>query len=58
MTLWGVIRKQLEMRYYRYAVPSDPKETVDIFNWCLEVVMGWIRANKLKLNPDKREGRI
>ena len=22
---------------------------------CLEAVMGWMRANKLKLNPDKME---
>lgn len=23
--------------------------------WCLEVIIDWMRANKLKFNPDKME---
>ncbi|KAF7239825.1 Ran-binding protein 17 [Varanus komodoensis] len=34
---------------------SNPGEAVAILNWCLAEVMGWMRANKLKLNPDKTE---
>ncbi|KAF7242586.1 Retrovirus-related Pol polyprotein from type-2 retrotransposable element R2DM [Varanus komodoensis] len=30
-------------------------ETVAVLNWCLAKIMGWMRANKLKLNPDKME---
>ncbi|KAF7252624.1 Craniofacial development protein 2 [Varanus komodoensis] len=30
-------------------------EAVAVLNWCLAKVMGWMRANKLKLNPDKME---
>lgn len=26
-----------------------------MLNLCLELVMGWMVANKLKLSPDKRE---
>lgn len=37
------------------SIPSVSKETVDSLNQCLEEVMGWVRVNKLTLNPDKRE---
>ncbi|XP_062990384.1 lactosylceramide 4-alpha-galactosyltransferase isoform X3 [Elgaria multicarinata webbii] len=30
-------------------------EAVDVLNWCLAATMDWMRANKLKLNPDKTE---
>ncbi|KAF7234653.1 RNA-directed DNA polymerase from mobile element jockey [Varanus komodoensis] len=30
-------------------------EAVAVLNWCLDKIMGWMRANKLKLNPDKME---
>ncbi|KAF7249443.1 hypothetical protein EYD10_05220 [Varanus komodoensis] len=33
----------------------DHGEAVAVLNWCLAKVMGWMRANKLKLNPDKTE---
>lgn len=41
-----------------YAVIScctkqDYKKTVEPLNWCLETLMGWTRANKLRLNPNK-----
>lgn len=28
--------------------PLDPKGVVDVLNWCLEAVMGWVRTNKLR----------
>ena len=31
------------------------KDSVSPLNECLEVVMGWMRKNKLKLNPEKME---
>uniref|UniRef100_A0A8D2Q0S4 Reverse transcriptase domain-containing protein n=1 Tax=Varanus komodoensis TaxID=61221 RepID=A0A8D2Q0S4_VARKO len=34
---------------------TNPGEAVAVLNWCLAKVMGWMRANKLKLNPDKTE---
>lgn len=34
---------------------SDLKELADNLIWCLEVIIGWMRANKLKFNPDKME---
>ncbi|KAF7254806.1 Quinone oxidoreductase [Varanus komodoensis] len=33
----------------------DHGEAVAVLNGCLAEVMGWMRANKLKLNPDKTE---
>ncbi|KAF7252571.1 RNA-directed DNA polymerase from mobile element jockey [Varanus komodoensis] len=34
---------------------TNPGEAVAVLNRCLAEVMGWMRANKLKLNPDKME---
>ncbi|KAF7249810.1 putative RNA-directed DNA polymerase from transposon BS, partial [Varanus komodoensis] len=34
---------------------TNPDEAVAVLNWCLAEVMGWMRANKLKLKPDKME---
>ncbi|KAF7234890.1 Vomeronasal type-2 receptor 26 [Varanus komodoensis] len=34
---------------------TNPSEAVAVLNQCLAEVMGWMRANKLKLNPDKTE---
>ncbi|KAF7248106.1 Zinc finger and SCAN domain-containing protein 29 [Varanus komodoensis] len=34
---------------------TNPGEAVAVLNRCLADVMGWMRANKLKLNPDKTE---
>lgn len=36
-------------------IPQDPKVGVELMNWCLERVMGWIAVKKLRLNPDKLE---
>ncbi|XP_053169630.1 uncharacterized protein LOC128353010 [Hemicordylus capensis] len=37
------------------SLSPDPREAVDVLNRGLEAVMGWMWANKLKLNPDKME---
>ncbi|KAF7247451.1 B-cell linker protein [Varanus komodoensis] len=34
---------------------TNPGEAVAVLNRCLAEVMGWMRTNKLKLNPDKME---
>ncbi|KAF7242038.1 putative RNA-directed DNA polymerase from transposon BS [Varanus komodoensis] len=34
---------------------TNPGEAVAVLNRCLAEVMDWMRANKLKLNPDKTE---
>ncbi|KAF7245146.1 Receptor-type tyrosine-protein phosphatase mu [Varanus komodoensis] len=34
---------------------TNPGEAVAVLNQCLAEVMGWMRANKVKLNPDKTE---
>ncbi|KAF7244471.1 Ubiquitin-conjugating enzyme E2 U [Varanus komodoensis] len=34
---------------------TNPSEAVAVLNQCLAEVLGWMRANKLKLNPDKTE---
>ncbi|KAF7245513.1 putative RNA-directed DNA polymerase from transposon BS [Varanus komodoensis] len=34
---------------------TNPGEAVAVLNRCLAEVMGWMRANKLKLSPDKTE---
>uniref|UniRef100_A0A803TBL4 Reverse transcriptase domain-containing protein n=1 Tax=Anolis carolinensis TaxID=28377 RepID=A0A803TBL4_ANOCA len=38
-----------------YSFPPTSKEAPRILDQCLAAVMGWMRANKLKLNPDKTE---
>ncbi|KAF7252094.1 RutC family protein in vnfA 5'region [Varanus komodoensis] len=34
---------------------TNPGEAMAVLNWCLAKVMGWMSANKLKLNSDKME---
>ena len=34
---------------------SNPGEAVAVLNQCLSTVMDWMRANKLRLNPDQTE---
>lgn len=34
-------------------VPLDPKGAMEVLNQCLEAVMGWLRIDKLRLNPNK-----
>uniref|UniRef100_A0A803TL80 Reverse transcriptase domain-containing protein n=1 Tax=Anolis carolinensis TaxID=28377 RepID=A0A803TL80_ANOCA len=38
-----------------HSFPSVTKEAVQVLNRCLATVSDWMRANKLKLNPDKTE---
>ncbi|KAF7250254.1 hypothetical protein EYD10_03943 [Varanus komodoensis] len=59
----GEIIRRCGLRNHHYAddtqlYPSfstNPGEAVAVLNRCLAEVMGWMRANKLKLNPDKTE---
>ncbi|KAF7236632.1 Ectonucleotide pyrophosphatase/phosphodiesterase family member 7 [Varanus komodoensis] len=46
----GIISTQLYLSF-----STNPDEAVAVLNRCLAEVMGWMRANKLKLNPDKTE---
>lgn len=41
--------------HYCISIPSKDDEAVEVMNCCLKLVMGWKRANKLKLNLDKIE---
>ena len=34
---------------------TNPGEAVSVLNSCLDLIMDWMRVNKLKLNPDKME---
>lgn len=36
-----------------FAFSSTSRTALDVLNWHLEPAMGWIMANKLKLNPGK-----
>ena len=38
-----------------YSFPPNSKEAVSVLNQCPSAGMDWMRANKLKLNPDKTE---
>uniref|UniRef100_A0A803SSU4 Reverse transcriptase domain-containing protein n=2 Tax=Anolis carolinensis TaxID=28377 RepID=A0A803SSU4_ANOCA len=38
-----------------HSFPPVTKEAVQVLNRCLAAVSDWMRANKLKLNPDKTE---
>uniref|UniRef100_A0A803TNR7 Reverse transcriptase domain-containing protein n=1 Tax=Anolis carolinensis TaxID=28377 RepID=A0A803TNR7_ANOCA len=57
------IIQSFRVRYHLYAddvqlchsFPSVTKEAVQVLNQCLAAVSDWMRANKLKLNPDKTE---
>ncbi|KAF7246016.1 Potassium voltage-gated channel subfamily KQT member 4 [Varanus komodoensis] len=60
--LGGVIRR-FGLRNHQYpddtqlylSLASNPGEAVAVLNWCLAKVMGGMRANELKLKPDKME---
>ncbi|XP_061477657.1 uncharacterized protein LOC133382019 [Rhineura floridana] len=43
-----------DTQLYFFFSPSSG-EAVDVLNCCLTAIMDWMRANKLKLNPDKTE---
>ncbi|KAF7246415.1 Serine/threonine-protein kinase RIO3 [Varanus komodoensis] len=59
----GEVVRRCGLRNHQYAdytqlylsFSTNPGEAVAVLNWCLAEVMGWMRANKLKLNPDKTE---
>lgn len=35
------------------SLPRDPRMAVETMNTYLEAVLGWVKTNKMKLNPDK-----
>ncbi|KAF7247787.1 BMP-binding endothelial regulator protein [Varanus komodoensis] len=59
----GEVIRRCGLRNHQYAddtqlylsFSTNPGEAVAVLNRCLAEVMGWMRANKLKLNPDKTE---
>ncbi|KAF7239025.1 Heparan-alpha-glucosaminide N-acetyltransferase [Varanus komodoensis] len=59
----GEVIRRCGLRNHQYAddtqlylsFSTNPGEAVAVLNRCLVEVMGWMRANKLKLNPDKTE---
>ncbi|KAF7249253.1 putative RNA-directed DNA polymerase from transposon BS, partial [Varanus komodoensis] len=59
----GEVIRRCGLRNHQYAddtqlyllFSTNPGEAVAVLNQCLAEVMGWMRANKLKLNPDKME---
>ncbi|KAF7243255.1 putative RNA-directed DNA polymerase from transposon BS [Varanus komodoensis] len=63
MKLLGEVIRRCGLRNHQYAddtqlylsFSTNPGEAVAVLNRCLAEVMGWMRANKLKLNPDKME---
>uniref|UniRef100_A0A8D2Q3W3 Reverse transcriptase domain-containing protein n=1 Tax=Varanus komodoensis TaxID=61221 RepID=A0A8D2Q3W3_VARKO len=63
MKLLGEVIRRCGLRNHQYtddtqlylSFSTNPGEAVAVLNRCLAKVMGWMRANKLKLNPDKTE---
>uniref|UniRef100_A0A8D2IPS6 Reverse transcriptase domain-containing protein n=1 Tax=Varanus komodoensis TaxID=61221 RepID=A0A8D2IPS6_VARKO len=63
MKLLGEVIRRCGLRNHQYAddtqlylsFSTNPGEAVAVLSRCLAEVMGWMRANKLKLNPDKTE---
>ncbi|KAF7249628.1 putative RNA-directed DNA polymerase from transposon BS [Varanus komodoensis] len=63
MKLLGEVIRGCGLRSHQYtddtqlylSFSTNPGEAVAVLNRCLAEVMGWMRANKLKLNPDKTE---
>ena len=61
MKLLGGVIQRCGLRCHQYAddtqlylsFSSNPGEAVAILNQCLSIVMEWMKANKLRLNPDK-----
>uniref|UniRef100_A0A803SX51 ribonuclease H n=1 Tax=Anolis carolinensis TaxID=28377 RepID=A0A803SX51_ANOCA len=63
MKLLGEIIRSFGVRCHLYtddvqlchSFPPVTKEAIQVLNWCLATVLDCMRANKLKLNPDKTE---
>uniref|UniRef100_A0A8D2L5S4 Reverse transcriptase domain-containing protein n=1 Tax=Varanus komodoensis TaxID=61221 RepID=A0A8D2L5S4_VARKO len=63
MKLLGEVIRRCGLRNHQYAddtqlylsFSTNPGEAVAVLNRCLAEVMGWMRANKLKLSPGKTE---
>ncbi|KAF7254271.1 CMP-N-acetylneuraminate-beta-1,4-galactoside alpha-2,3-sialyltransferase [Varanus komodoensis] len=63
MKLLGEVIRRCGLRNHQYSddtqlclsFSTNPGEAVAVLNRCLAEVMGWMRANKLKLSPDKTE---
>ncbi|KAF7237686.1 putative RNA-directed DNA polymerase from transposon BS, partial [Varanus komodoensis] len=63
MKLLGEVIRRFGLWSHQYAddtqlylsFTSAPGEVVAVLNQCLAKVIGWMRANKLSLNPDKTE---
>ena len=59
----GEVIRGFGVRCHQYAddtqlylsFPPDSEEAVEVLDRCLEAVGGWMRVNKLRLNPDKTE---
>ncbi|KAF7242950.1 putative RNA-directed DNA polymerase from transposon BS [Varanus komodoensis] len=59
----GEVIRRCGLRNHQYAddtqlylsFSTNPGEAVAVLSRCLAEIMGWMRANKLKLNPDKTE---
>ncbi|KAF7242082.1 LETM1 domain-containing protein LETM2, mitochondrial, partial [Varanus komodoensis] len=54
-----VLTRRERRRYKKYQVGITAaiqySQAVAVLSWCLSVVMGWMRTNKLSLSPDKME---
>lgn len=55
----GEIICRFGIGYHQYAgdisLSRSPTNVVKVLNHCLIAVVEWLKANKLKLNPDKME---
>ena len=63
MKLLGEVLQSFGVQCHQYeddtqlflSFPPNSREDVLTLNQCLASVKGWMRVNKLKLNPDKTE---
>lgn len=51
----GFVVTSLVMKCRSPTLPSEPKDVVKDLSPGLEPIIGWMTANKLKLNPNKTE---